>query len=177
MGSVGDCYDNPLIEVFWSRMQVELLDTRRWKTRIELANAVFEYIEIFHNRRRRHSALGMRTPIEPHPRPRLAPNHLAPLARPKALRPHTPRQPKPAAHSQGLTQDVSCGDRGVVAGERPLLDLGLGRGPRQLAQIRLEHHLCHGTLSGMPVNLNGASAHFGTRSAQDAFGGAKLVGQ
>ncbi len=64
MGSVGDCYDNAMIEAFWSRMQVELLNTRRWKTRIELANAIFEYIEIFHNRRRRHSALGMRTPIE-----------------------------------------------------------------------------------------------------------------
>lgn len=34
------------------------------KTRVELANAIFEYIEIFHNRRRRHSSLGMRTPIE-----------------------------------------------------------------------------------------------------------------
>jgi transposase InsO family protein len=45
-------------------MQVELLDTRGWKTRVELANAIFEYIEIFHNRGRRHSALGMRTPIE-----------------------------------------------------------------------------------------------------------------
>ena len=64
MGSVGDCYDNAMIEAFWSRMQVELLDTRRWKTRVELANAIFEYIEVFHNRRRRHSALGMRTPIE-----------------------------------------------------------------------------------------------------------------
>jgi putative transposase len=39
MGSIGDCFDNALIEAFWSRMQVELLDTRRWKTRIELANA------------------------------------------------------------------------------------------------------------------------------------------
>jgi len=64
MGSIGDCYDNSMIEAFWSRMQVELLDTRRWKTRVELANAIFEYIEVFHNRRRRHSALGMRTPIE-----------------------------------------------------------------------------------------------------------------
>ena len=64
MGSVGDWYDNAKIEAFWSRMQVELLDTRRWKTRDELANAIFEYIEIFHNRRRRHSSLGMRTPIE-----------------------------------------------------------------------------------------------------------------
>src|SRR5213595_1863708 len=46
MGSVGDCYDNAMIEAFWSQMQVELLDTRRWKTRVELANAIFEYIEI-----------------------------------------------------------------------------------------------------------------------------------
>jgi putative transposase len=64
MGSIGDSYDNAMIEAFWSRMQVELLDTRRWKTRVELANAIFEYIEIFHNRRRRDSSLGMLTPIE-----------------------------------------------------------------------------------------------------------------
>ena len=53
-----------MMEVSWSRMQVELLDTRHWKTRVELANAIFEYIEIFHNRRRRHSSLSMLTPIE-----------------------------------------------------------------------------------------------------------------
>ena len=64
MGSAGDCYDNAVIESFWSRMQVELLDTRRWKTRVELANAIFEYLEIFHNRRRRHSSLGMISPVE-----------------------------------------------------------------------------------------------------------------
>ena len=45
-------------------MQVELLDRRVWRTRVELANAIFEYLEIFHNRQRRHSALGMLTPIE-----------------------------------------------------------------------------------------------------------------
>ncbi len=45
-------------------MQVELLDRQRWSTRVELANAIFEYLEIFHNRKRRHSALGMRTPVE-----------------------------------------------------------------------------------------------------------------
>ena len=44
--------------------QVELLNRRRWRTRLELATALFEYLEIFHNLRRRHSALGMRTPIE-----------------------------------------------------------------------------------------------------------------
>lgn len=64
MGSIGDCYDNAVIESFWSRMQVELLDTRRWKTRVELANAILEYLEIRHNRQRRHSALGMMTPVE-----------------------------------------------------------------------------------------------------------------
>jgi len=64
MGSVGDCCDNAVIESFWSRMQVELLDRRHWRTRVELANAIFEYLEIFHNRQRRHSALGMLTPVE-----------------------------------------------------------------------------------------------------------------
>jgi putative transposase len=64
MGSIGDCYDNAVIESFWSRMQVELLDRNRWRTRVELANAIFEYLEIFHNRQRRHSALGMLTPVE-----------------------------------------------------------------------------------------------------------------
>ena len=64
MGSIGDCYDNAVIESFWSRMQVELLNRRRWRTRLELANAIFEYLEIFHNRQRRHSAIGWLTPIE-----------------------------------------------------------------------------------------------------------------
>jgi transposase InsO family protein len=64
MGSVGDCFDNAVIESFWGRMQTELLNRRRWRTRIELANAMFEYLEIFHNRQRRHSALGMLTPAE-----------------------------------------------------------------------------------------------------------------
>lgn len=64
MGSVGDCFDNAMIESFWSRMQLELLDRKRWRTRVELANAIFEYLEIFHNRQRRHSALGMLSPAE-----------------------------------------------------------------------------------------------------------------
>ena len=64
MGSVGDCFDNAVIESFWGRMQTELLNRRRWRTRVELANALFEYLEVFHNRQRRHSALGMLTPIE-----------------------------------------------------------------------------------------------------------------
>lgn len=64
MGIVGDCYDNALMESFWSRVQVELFNRKRWNTRIELATALFEYLEVFHNRQRRHSSLGMMTPAE-----------------------------------------------------------------------------------------------------------------
>ena len=64
MGWIGDCYDNGLMESFWARMQVELLNRQRWRTPLELANAIFEYLEIFHNRQRRHSSIGMLTPIE-----------------------------------------------------------------------------------------------------------------
>ncbi|MFI5979090.1 transposase, partial [Streptomyces sp. NPDC051452] len=63
-GTVGDGLDNAMMESFWSSMQIELLNHKRWKTRVELANAIFEFIEIFYNRQRRHSALGYRTPIE-----------------------------------------------------------------------------------------------------------------
>ncbi|HEY9377427.1 MAG TPA: integrase core domain-containing protein [Jiangellaceae bacterium] len=62
--SVGDCFDNSMIEAFWSRMQVELLDWQRWHSRLELANAIFEYLEIWHNRQRRHSSLGWLAPLE-----------------------------------------------------------------------------------------------------------------
>ncbi len=64
MGTIGDCYDNSMIEAFWSRMQVELLDRQKWNTRLELANAMFHYLEIWHNRKRRHSQLGWLTPVE-----------------------------------------------------------------------------------------------------------------
>jgi putative transposase len=64
MGSIGDCYDISMIEAFWSRLQVELLDRRRWRTRLELSNALFDYLEIWHNRQRRHSQLGMLTPLD-----------------------------------------------------------------------------------------------------------------
>jgi transposase InsO family protein len=64
IGAVGSCFDNAMMEAFWARMQVELLNRRRWRTRVELATAIHDYIERFHNTRRRHSALGMRTPVE-----------------------------------------------------------------------------------------------------------------
>ena len=53
-----------MIESFLGRMQTELLNRRKWCTRLKLANAIFEYLEIFHNRQCRHSALSMLTPVE-----------------------------------------------------------------------------------------------------------------
>jgi putative transposase len=52
MGSIGDCYDKGQMESYWARMQVELLNRNRWNARLELANAMFDYLEIFHNRQR-----------------------------------------------------------------------------------------------------------------------------
>ena len=63
-GTVGDGYDNAMMESFWSSMQIELLNRRRWKTRVELSTAMFEYIEVYYNRQRRHSALGYVSPIQ-----------------------------------------------------------------------------------------------------------------
>jgi len=64
MGTVGDCFDNALIESFWGRMQTELFNTRKWSTVEQLSVAIADYIENFHNTRRRHSALDMLTPTE-----------------------------------------------------------------------------------------------------------------
>jgi len=63
MGTIGDGYDNAMIESFWSTMQVELLNRQTWRTRIELANAIFDYIEIYYNRTRRHSSIGLESPV------------------------------------------------------------------------------------------------------------------
>ena len=63
-GTIGDGYDNAMMESFWSSMQIELLNRKKWRTRIELANAIFDYIEIFYNRQRRHSRLDYVSPIE-----------------------------------------------------------------------------------------------------------------
>lgn len=64
MGTVGDCFDNALAESFFSSLQIELLDRRSWVTRQQLSNAIFEWIEAWYNPRRRHSALGYRSPID-----------------------------------------------------------------------------------------------------------------
>lgn len=64
MGAVGDCYDNSMMESFWGTLQLEVLDTRTWETRDELATAIFEWIECWYNPERRHSCIGMLSPAE-----------------------------------------------------------------------------------------------------------------
>jgi len=64
MGSIGDCYDNSMMESFWGTMQLELLDSRTWRTRAELATAIFEWIECWYNPKRRHSSIGMLSPMD-----------------------------------------------------------------------------------------------------------------
>jgi putative transposase len=64
MGSRGDAYDNAVAETFFATLKKELVNRRSWPSRLELQSAVFEYIEAFYNRQRRHSTLGMVSPAE-----------------------------------------------------------------------------------------------------------------
>lgn len=63
MGTVGDCYDNSMMESFRGTLQLELLDAKHWQTRAELANAIFQWIECWYNTERRHSSIGMLPPV------------------------------------------------------------------------------------------------------------------
>ncbi len=64
MGSIGDCFDNSVVESFFGTLQLELLDEHQWDSREELALAVFEWIEAWYNPRRRHSYCSMHSPID-----------------------------------------------------------------------------------------------------------------
>ena len=64
MGSKGDAYDNAVAESFFATLKKELIHRRSWPSRRELSTAVFEYIEAFYNRDRRHSTLGMHSPAD-----------------------------------------------------------------------------------------------------------------
>ena len=64
MGSRGDCFDNAVAESFFATLKKELIHGRAWPTKAELRTEVFEYIEVFFNRRRRHSTLGMLSPAD-----------------------------------------------------------------------------------------------------------------
>ncbi len=62
MGSIGDCFDNALAESFFATLETELIDRSEWTNMAEAKAAVFEYIEVFYNRIRRHSSLGNLSP-------------------------------------------------------------------------------------------------------------------
>jgi putative transposase len=64
MGSKGDCFDNAVAESLFATLKRELIHRRSWPTKAELRTEVFEYIEIFFNRRRRHSTLGFLSPTQ-----------------------------------------------------------------------------------------------------------------
>ena len=64
MGSRGDCFDNAVAESFFATIKKELIHRRSWPTRAELSTEVFDYIEVFYNRQRRHSTLGQRSPAD-----------------------------------------------------------------------------------------------------------------
>ena len=57
MGSKGDCFDNAVAESFFATLKKELIHRRAWPTKAELRTEVFDYIEVFYNRERRHSTL------------------------------------------------------------------------------------------------------------------------
>jgi hypothetical protein len=74
MGTVGDALDNAVAESFFATLECELLDRHAWPTRQGLRTAVFDFIEVFYNRQRRHSTLGYASPLpamssthQPHP--------------------------------------------------------------------------------------------------------------
>lgn len=62
MGSVGDCFDNAVAEAFFASLKTELLHRQVWPTRAAARLAIFEYVEVWYNRQRRHSTLGYATP-------------------------------------------------------------------------------------------------------------------
>jgi putative transposase len=64
MGSKGDCFDNAVAESFFATLKKELIHGRSWPSKAELRTEVFEYIEVFFNRHRRHSTLGMLSPAQ-----------------------------------------------------------------------------------------------------------------
>ncbi|MGQ7280425.1 IS3 family transposase [Brevibacillus thermoruber] len=65
MSRLGDPYDNAVMESFYKTLKRELMpETRKFTNEKEARNAVFEYIEMFYNTKRMHSALGYMSPVE-----------------------------------------------------------------------------------------------------------------
>ncbi len=64
MSRKGNCYDNAVMESFFGTLKTELIYFERFATRREAKAKIFEYVEMFYNRRRRHSSLGYKSPAE-----------------------------------------------------------------------------------------------------------------
>ena len=64
LGSSGDCYDNAAMESFFSTLKSELVNREKFKTEEEARRKIFDYIEVYYNRQRRHSTLNYQTPAE-----------------------------------------------------------------------------------------------------------------
>ncbi|EAR09117.1 transposase and inactivated derivative [Reinekea sp. MED297] len=64
MSRKGNCWDNAPMESFYSRLKVELIHGTEYRSKNELRSSIFEYIEIFYNRQRRHSGLNYVSPEE-----------------------------------------------------------------------------------------------------------------
>ncbi len=63
MSRAGECRDNAMAESFFATLKAELVDARTWPTRAAARLAIFEWLEVWYNRQRRHSALGYLTPV------------------------------------------------------------------------------------------------------------------
>lgn len=63
MSRKGNCWDNAPSESFFHTLKTELTHHRRYRTRQEAKQDIFEYIEVFYNRQRRHSTIGYHTPL------------------------------------------------------------------------------------------------------------------
>ena len=64
MSRRGNCYDNAAMESFWSSLKRELVHRHNFASRAEARAAIFEWIEVFYNRERLHSALGYKSPVD-----------------------------------------------------------------------------------------------------------------
>lgn len=64
MSRRADCWDNAVAESFFKTLKVERVYHRRYRTRREAQEDLFEYIEVFYNRKRKHSAIGFRSPVD-----------------------------------------------------------------------------------------------------------------
>jgi len=64
MSRKGECHDNAVAESFFGSLKTELVDHEDYRTRLEAKRSLFEYIEVFYNRQRRHSYLGYVSPVE-----------------------------------------------------------------------------------------------------------------